>query len=222
MSYAKRMRTLLLIAVAATMAGCGHFHIGGSGVKGSGKVVKKTLSFADFKSISHESVSELVVTVGGKQNVEIETDDNILPLLVNEVKDGTLTMDTKQNISPTKLVYRVTVPTLESLSLEGVGSGEVTGIDGKSFKANLTGVGSLKLAGKTDDFNAEVSGVGSLDAFGLQAKTVKVEVSGVGSANVFASETLDATTTGVGSIEYKGDAKAKTKADGIGSVSKVN
>lgn len=222
MPYAKHMRTLLLIAVAATMAGCGHFHIGGDGVKGSGKIVKKTLSFAEFKAISHESVSELVVTVGGKQNVEIETDDNILPLLTNEVKDGTLTMDTKQDINPTKLVYRVTVPTLESLSLEGVGSGEVTGIDGKTFKANLTGVGSLKLAGKTDDFNAEVAGVGSLDAFGLQAKIVKVEVSGVGSAKVSASETLDATTTGVGSIEYKGDAQAKTRADGIGSVSKVN
>lgn len=204
------------------MVGCGHINIGGmgSGVKGSGKVVKKTISVGSFNAISADSIGEVEVTVGGTQKIEIETDDNILPLLKNTVDGNELTLDTKESINPTKLVYHITVPSLEKMHLEGVGAANVTGITGKSFTASIEGVGGMNLKGSTDQLKAEVSGVGGLDAFDLKARDVKVEVSGVGGAQVTASDTLDAKCSGVGGVEYKGDAKVTKSIEGIGGVSK--
>lgn len=221
MPYAIPMRTLLLLAVAASMVGCGHINIGmGSGVKGSGKVVKKTISVGSFNAISADSVGAVEVQVGAAQKIEIETDDNILPLLENTVDGNELTLDTKESINPTKLVYRITVPSLEKMHLAGVGEAEVTGIDGKTFSASIEGVGGMKLKGKTDELTAEVSGVGGLNAEDLTAKSVKVEVSGVGGAQVHATDTLDAKCSGVGGIDYKGDPKVTKSVSGVGGVSK--
>jgi Putative auto-transporter adhesin, head GIN domain len=216
------MRTLLLLAVAASMSGCMLAGKMGSGVKGSGTVVKKTLSFSAFSEIEHDTVGEMVVTVGGAQKVEIETDDNILPLLENDVKGDLLKLSNKESINPTKLVYHITVPSLDVLTLEGVGSAEVKGLKGDKFKTELSGVGSVNLAGEVSDLEAEVTGVGSLEAEELKAKTGTIKVTGVGSAKVNVTESLTARCSGVGGIQYKGSPKVDKKTEGIGDISPLN
>lgn len=214
------MRTLLLLAVAASMSGCMLAGKMGSGVKGSGTVVTKTVSVAAFKEISHDTVGELIVTVGPAQKVEIETDDNIHALLRTDVSGDKLTLDNKENINPTKLTYRITVPSLEMLELQGVGGAEVKGISGDTFSAELSGVGGMNLEGEVREFKAEISGVGGLEAQKLKAKTGSIEVSGVGGAKVNMSESLKARTSGVGGITYVGNPKLDAKTEGIGDISK--
>lgn len=215
------MRTLLLLAVAAALSGCALTNIG-SGVKGSGKLVKKTLSVSSFSKIEHDTVGEVVVKVGGPMSVEVETDDNILDLLKTDVTGETLKLDNKENISPSKLVYTITVPSLTSFALEGVGSADITNLKGSKFEVEVSGVGGLKLAGEVDDLQAEVSGVGGLEAADLKAKTGNVKVTGVGSAKVNVTDNLTARCSGVGGIQYKAGPKLDSKTEGIGGISSYN
>jgi len=216
------MRTLLLLAVAIALPGCAIMSKMSDGLKGSGTLVKKEISLSTFNQIEHSTVGQVIVILGNEQKVEVETDDNILPLLKAEVNGTKLELDSKESISPTKLVYHITVKELEAVELSGVGSLEASGIKGSELKAELSGVGSLQLSGATDRLDAEVSGVGGLNAFDLQAKDVKVTVSGTGGADVHATGTLIARCSGVGGIEYKGNPKVDAEASGIGKVKSAN
>jgi len=118
------------------------------------------------------------------------------------------------------LKIQITTPSLDELKLTSVGSMEVTGFAGESLTVNQSGVGSLKVEGRAKSVDLKVSGVGSADLKGLEAETVKVVVSGVGEASVFASESVDASTSAIGEITVHGNPKEqKTKSSGIGEVS---
>jgi hypothetical protein len=74
---------------------------------------------------------------------------------------------------------------------------------------------------EVDRLRAELSGAGNIDARELKAKEVRVSVSGAASADVYAKEYLDASVSGVGSIDYYGNpAKVKTDVSGVGSISR--
>lgn len=194
----------------------------GNGIKGSGTMAKNTISLGAFTELEHDTVGEVIVTVGGKQSIEIEGDDNILPLLKTTVEGSTLKLESKENINPTKLTYRITVPTLTAVELNGVGDVNVKGVTGAKFAAELNGVGKLFLAGEVETLEAELNGVGGLEAFDLSAKKGSVKVNGVGGADINVSDELTARCNGVGGIHYKGTPKLDAQADGIGKVEKSN
>jgi hypothetical protein len=216
------MRTLLLLAVASSMTGCmviGAMH---SGVKGSGKLVKKTLTLSAFKALQSKGVGDITVAVGGTQNVVVEVDENLAKYLKTNVEDGVLVLNTKKDINPTKLHYTITVPSLSALTVDGVGDSNITGLKGGEFAVHVNGVGDVKLEGSLDKLQADVKGVGDLNAYDLKCKDAKIEVQGVGDAHVNVSGVLDATVQGTGDITYKGSpAKVNSKSEGVGSISKA-
>jgi hypothetical protein len=62
--------------------------------------------------------------------------------------------------------------------------------------------------------------VGSIDASEMKARRVKGEVSGVGGIDCYATDTLKAVVSGVGSLKYGGNpAVKKLDASGIGKIS---
>ena len=66
-----------------------------------------------------------------------------------------------------------------------------------------------------------MSGAGNVSAGDLKAKDVDVTMSGAGNANVYASNKLDATISGAGSVTYAGDPPTVNKnVSGIGSIAK--
>jgi hypothetical protein len=93
--------------------------------------------------------------------------------------------------------------------------GRVAGISADGFRADLSGVGDLELAGECVALEANVSGVGDLDAADLRCANVTVTVSGVGEAKVYASESVDASVTGMGDISIAGDPKEVRKSGGL-------
>lgn len=72
---------------------------------------------------------------------------------------------------------------------------------------------------KVDDLKIRVSGAGDADTRKLKAKHVDISVSGAGDAEVFASKSIRARVSGVGSIDYYGDPEEnETRVSGIGSI----
>ncbi|MFN7289273.1 MAG: head GIN domain-containing protein [Pirellula sp.] len=198
----------------ATLVGCN------VGIKGSGVSKTESRNVADFKSVSSEAVGDVNVTIGDSQSVEVTIDDNLLPLLVTEVVDGVLKVKTTGSFSTSiGLKVNVTTPSLDSIHSSGVGNIKIEGLDSEQLAVELSGVGGVTAKGKVQNLDVTVSGVGSANLRELLAENVSVTVSGVGGAEVYASKSVNASTSGVGSIKVFGNpAEKKENKSGIGSI----
>lgn len=214
------------LAAASLLAACGDISItfgdGDSKVKGSGVAATESRAVAPFTAIDATGVGKLKLRVGEAESLKVTADDNILPLIKTEVKDGVLVLSTKGAInSKTDIVFEATAKTIKRLENSGTVAIDARGFSGGELAVEASGVGSIALAGRVDSLNAQLSGVGSLDAEGLSADRVKTDLSGVGSARVRAEKTISGSVSGIGSLTWTGAAtEVSTHVSGIGRVSK--
>jgi hypothetical protein len=193
------------------------------GIRGSGIFKTESREVTTFSSISFQSVGRLKVRQTGKESLTIIAEDNILPILETRVSDQTLYISNEHgsSIDPTKPIeFLVEVKSLENLNTKGVGSVEVTGIQGRKLSVSLDGVGSMTISGRVDVLDLSLSGVGSFQGQELKTNQAKVRNKGVGNAVVNVSERLEASVLGVGSIEYIGSPQVQESVKGMGSVKK--
>jgi Putative auto-transporter adhesin, head GIN domain len=220
---------LLVTATALALTACedvtikiGHKN----GVKGSGVSATETRAMAQFSGVDLTGVGKLILKVseGSNYSVKVTADDNLLALVETKVAGDKLTIGLKDSVSisnSSSFVYEVTAPKIEKLETSGAAAVEGSGFNGGKLALNVSGVGSVKLNGRVDEFRADLSGAGSLDSSGLIANDVKVELSGVGSADVHADQRIRANVSGLGSITWRGSATdVKTDVSGLGSVRK--
>lgn len=222
----RALQATLLCAAALSLAACDGISITFDGsdskVKGSGVAASETRSVASFDAIDAKGVGKLKLRIGDAESLKIIADDNILPLIKTEVKDGVLTLSTTGALmSKTDIVFEVTARRIKRMENSGTVSIDASGFNGGELSVETSGVGSIKLNGRVDSFTAELSGVGSLDADALAADRVDTSLSGVGSAHVRAEKSLRANVSGVGSLSWTGAAtEVSTNVSGIGRVSK--
>lgn len=209
-----------LIVSTGILTGCS-FNL--FGIRGDGVFKTESREVTTFSSISFKSVGKLKVIQNGKESLTIVAEENILPMLESRVSDKTLYIsnENKSSIDPTKPIeFIVEVKNLENLTAKAVGSIEVNGIQGKSLTVSLDGVGNVAIAGNVDVLDLELSGVGSSNGADLRTKEARVRNKGVGSVVVNVSERLDASTSGIGSIEYIGSPQIKKSVKGMGVIKK--
>src|SRR5262245_59068665 len=145
-------------ALAMLAAGCAF-----DAVSGSGAVTTETRPVSDFKAITLSGSGRLVVEQGEAESLTITADDNLLPLLTSEVKDGQLALGVKKGSSirtSKEIVYKVTARSLEEVNVSGSGSVELKGLKGEQLRFELSGSGGLTAAGEVDRFDLRTSGSG--------------------------------------------------------------
>ena len=215
----------------------------GPGVRGSGNVISETREVNGFKAINLEYPAEVLITQGKAESVKIKAEDNLLPELKTQVKNGTLEIFYKKagdtHVNPTKPVVititvkdladvefssagKLTIDGLETdkldVSLNGAGDLELNDINIKKLSVELSGAGSMTASGTADDLDLNISGFGDFKGADLHGKTANVTISGAGSATVWVDDQLDAEISGAGSINYYGSAKVSKQINGVGSV----
>jgi Putative auto-transporter adhesin, head GIN domain len=190
-----------------------------STIQGSGTLKTEVRPVGKFTAIALSDVGHLVIERTGAESLAVTADDNVVPLLKSEVKDGTLylSVESGKRISG-KPTYKVTVGDLRKIAISGAGSIAATKLDGDALSISVSGAGSGNVAGRADELTISISGAGSFDAGQLQAKRAKVVVSGAGNVTVNASDELDAKVSGVGTIWYIGSPKLKSEISGVGSI----
>jgi hypothetical protein len=179
---------------------------GGAMIYGSGKIKTEVRQVENFTSIRLSVPATLSIERTGEAGLKVTAEDNLLPVLESEVKDGTLRLSLARRTSFTgKIpVFEVTVTDLRGLQVEGSGIVKASKLDGGALSLTVTGSGEVDLAGRSDLFTVAIAGSGSVDAGELQTKRAKVGVTGSGEIVVNASDELDATVTGSGTVEYMG------------------
>jgi len=177
----------------------------GNGVRGSGNVVSEQRSVAAFEGIKVSGIFRVEAVAGREQSVEIEADDNLLPLITTEVRDGMLVISTKENIRPrSTLVVRVSNPTIAKIQSSGVAKVTASELSGP-FELDMSGASKAELKGNVSELKVRVSGAAKIEATELEATNAEVRASGACKVNVSVTGELKATASGASKIYYTGE-----------------
>ena len=215
----------------------------GPGERGSGNVVTETRQVADFGAIEVSYPAQVSVKQGGQESLTMEAEDNLLPNLKTEVRNGRLQIfyrrEGGKHVNPTKSVkITITVKDLTDVeftsageviieklktdgldvSLSGAGNLKLDDIQVKSLHVDLSGAGSGAASGSADDLDLVISGFGDFKAGDLHSKDARVNISGAGSATVWVDDELTAEVSGAGSVSYYGLASVNREISGVGGV----
>ena len=212
----RKTLVLLVVACGLVLPACKFTRgIAGSGVR---KTEKRELK--SFNAIDTAGAYEIDVTCQKPASFEIEADDNILPLIKTEVRDGILFVGNDQPYHSSKPVtLRITLPDLNSVSSHGAGQLKIADANSSDLKIESTGAASVHATGRAKSVTISSTGAGEIDTSKLQAQSVKVDATGAASVDVYASDQLDVNVSGAVHVSYSGNPKVVNKhVSGIGSV----
>lgn len=200
-------RAVVLLALVAALGGChGTLFRGKTSGSGKSKVEKRTLG--DFKAVNVSGAFDVEIVAQQGPGVEIEGDDNLLPLIRTEVNNGVLDVyNDKPITSNSKIRVRIQAPRLDGVSTSGASDLVVSNVKSDSFNISTSGAGSLVISGEAKELDVELSGAGEVDAKDLRSERVFVNSSGAAEATVYASEELRVQASGAGTVNYYGDPK---------------
>ena len=220
----------------------------GGAITGSGVIKTETRKVSGFDAISIEYPADVTILQGKSDSLKIETDDNLLPQLSTEVRNGTLHLEnTERNwrdrVNPTEpIIVTITVVELNQarfptagmmsikelktdsleVSVSGAGDVTLTELDADSLDISLSGAGNINADGAVEKLQLRISGFGSFDGSDLQSQDTEIAISGAGNATVWTEHNLDANISGAGSIDYFGDPRVSERISGVGSVHKIS
>lgn len=232
------MRTLLAIAVAATLSGCiivaappggeyaVHTPFSGKTVDGDGVATRDTRQVAALTGLDVGGSMIVEVRVGGAPSLVVEGDSNLVHLVQTETRGSTLHIGTEgrlRSTTPLKVTY--TVPRLTELNAGGSGHVTVRDLKGEPLDVRQGGSGVTRLYGEVAELDARVSGSGKIDAGELRAGSAKLAVSGSGRLNVgqVRGDYARASVSGSGLVQASGAVqRLNVSVSGSGSVDMAN
>lgn len=193
-----------------------------SRTKGSGNAKSEKRNVSDFKQIEAGGAIALEVVAQKDFSVEVEADDNLLPLIKTEVSGDTLKISTADKISSkTKIIVKISMPELTSLDVSGASGAVVSDVKTDSLKLEASGASKIKISGAANNLESNASGASGIDAESLTVNDADVEASGASNTTVFAANNLKADASGASTIYYTGEPKnVEPKSSGVSSVKK--
>ena len=208
---------VLLIVLPMFAAGChGKF---GNQVKGSGKRELQKRQVASFSSISSEGAFTIEVTCQKDQSLEVEGDDNVLEYVATDVGSNILRLKNTKNYSTSEPVkFKISVPNLEGLSVNGAGHVDVKGLNNDKFEIDTNGAATIVVSGNTKLIDVGANGAGKVDAENLHAARGVVDSRGVVRVDLDVANQLDVTIQGPSTVTYKGDPVINKTIHGPGKV----
>lgn len=208
--------TAFAFVLVLAIAGCHFANVHGSGIR---KTEKREL--ASFKAIDTTGAYEVEVICQKPVAFEIEADDNLLPLIQTDVRDGVLYVRSDKPYNSRKAVtLRISIPNLERIKSTGAGKFHIADVKNDKFAIDSTGASNVTALGETKNLQIHSTGAGKIDASQLHAQRADVSSSGVASVDVNASDQLDVNVSGAGRVSYSGDPKVNKNVSGAGVVSK--
>jgi len=223
------MKTLIKITaifvILFTTSSC--FIDGMTGIRGNGNVISEDRNInSDFDVIKVQQGINLYLTQGNSTELNVEADENILDLLITEVKNGELKVYFDKNVYRAKArnVYLTTntiskIKTSSGASVKTENTLQVNSLDldsssGSSIKiyVNAEEVTSesssgadIDIYGKTQTFSANASSGSSIDAGKLETVDAYAKASSGANIDVNVSGKFTANASSGGDIDFEGN-----------------
>jgi hypothetical protein len=212
----------VLIIATLLMSACSYNPFTTNRVEGSGITATETRSVSGFDSVELKGSADVNITLGSSESVVVTADNNILPLVTTSVLGSRLVIDLKFGTTITTsspIQVTITMKSLNAVTLSGSGDIHVSGLNSDTFTANLTGSGNITGAGSANTVNVSLSGSGNVYCDKVTAKNATATLRGSGNITVYASESLNASIPGSGSIRYSGNpSRVDQKVTGSGII----
>lgn len=207
----------LLVAAtlsAALVAACSL-----TGAAGSGPVTGESRQTETFTRIDVGYGIGLAVEIGPTTTVDVEAQQDLLPLIETSVDGGTLHIRGTADFSAGSIPrVVVTTPSLEGVALSGGSQGRVDGLASPAFDIKLSGGSGLTATGSATTVSIHGTGGSTATLREVAAMSVSVELSGGSVAQVTASEQVSGGVSGGARIVVGGDAQVDVAATGGGEV----
>lgn len=188
--------------------------------KGSGKIATEKRNISGFKGVEVGGAYWVEITAGRDFSVEVEADDNLLPLIKTDVDDGVLEIESERRIKPTHTIrVRITAPDIDKLDVSGAANLMLTDVKNSSLSVEASGASKIKISGETAKFNLESSGASQVDADNLKTVNTNVDSSGASHIEVNVSGDLSVEASGASTILYSGKPSVHQKTTGASNVS---
>ena len=209
-------------------------------IKGTGYlVVHDRQADQPFTRVSVQQSITLYVSQGKTEGITVEADDNIIPYIKTEIKNGQLNIFldpevivrgyTAMNVSVSMpIITDINVAaagrlegsspfTVNKLEIVASGAGSVKlEVKGSEVDVEASGAARLELKGEVEQFDLEMSSAATLKAWELRA-----EISGAAKAEVSISGQLEAEISSAGILIYDGTPRiTKQNVTGRGTLVK--
>jgi hypothetical protein len=222
-----RPRTFTHITLVGSLlclaGGCNHFL--GHVLVGSGVSVTESRETESFDALNVSGAMTANVTIGEPPSIEITADDNILPLVVTEFRDGSLVirLNHRGRLRMNEgITVTIVTPELRRVEVSGACQVEIAEVATEEFVVNLRGASQLAANGICERLVADVSGASKLECEDLASVSAQIDASGASKAYVTANESLFADASGASSIRYSGNpADVQVDKSGVASISAI-
>lgn len=203
----------------------------------------QTYILGPFDSLHFAGSANVRYAQGERDEVFIEGDARLLETVEVQLRDGRLTVSQQGGWKfwrSQRLQVRVMSRELRGVvisgaadfiatepvqckdlevSISGAGLARFEQLKAEHLKFSVSGSGDGHFAGSTQDLNVRISGRGDFLAPRLHAQVARISISGLGRAKVWATDELNASLSGVGSIDYWGNPpKGQRRLAGLGSL----
>ena len=215
------MKKLLSLFVLVPLLTASCHHRGMADVQGSGKRQTEKRQVAPFTSISTEGAFDIEVVCQKELSIEVEGDDNILPLVSSEVSGNVLHLRPTRNYSVSEAPkFKITVPNLEAISATGAGRIQISGMNNEKFQISSDGAPAITASGTTKMIGIDTNGAAKIDTHNLRATHAIVDSKGVSKVDLGVADKLDVNVSGPSRVTYKGDPVINKTIHGPGKVEK--
>jgi len=202
-------------------------------------------SVKGFNKIEVSGAFNVILTQGTTEKLVIKADDDILPMIITEVKGGTLIIRLENNTiinNKGELIAELTFINLEGIDIsgavklngtnamkfsklviEGSGATEISlDMSATQLDCDLSGASKITLKGNAPLFDADLSGASDMDAENFRTRNCTLDCSGASKASVFATEVLKVDGSGATHVSYTGNpASVETDMSGASSLHKL-
>ena len=191
-------------------------------VQGSGVAATQARELAGFSSVDLAGSNNVTVNVGEKQSVLVRGDDNLIHLITAQVQAGTLVIGNTGNFAAkSPMSVKITVPSLERLTLSGSGTLRADSVQARRLTVTLSGSGVVRVSGTVTRLDVSLDGSGDVQLGQLLARDVRAVLTTSGRIVVTATNSLDAAVRGSGAIVYGGNpAHVTTRVTGNGAITR--
>ena len=164
-----------------TFTGCYYY---GPCMDGVGPAVSETREISGFTAVKNEGSFVVHVTEAEEFSVEVEAQENLLPIIETFVSGYTLVIQKKFGTcfkSNAPVIVYVTLPQLEALKLTGSGKVIADVADSPVFDCTNSGSGQVSIDSVfTETFTVKNSGSGKVEVLASFAEEISLVQSGSG------------------------------------------
>lgn len=236
----RKLNLLLLAILTLTLQSC-YFEGWNQGISGNGNVIEEDRNISGFAGVHVSSGIDVYLSEGDDFEVRVEADENLMEVILTEVKGNMLVVRTDRygiRRAKSKRVH-VTLPDLEELKISSAGdcvgrtpftcddlrldissAGDLSlEVEADRIDLDISSSGDAKIEGSAKILNVSLSSAGDLHAFDLIADKVDVNVSSAGDARVHATEEISMNASSAGNIYYRGGAEViRSKSSSAGDI----